>query len=132
MIRPGVHLKFLDHLPAQPVAGDHTSDGPLDKPLWMFGPDVRRGKLLLAAAPSGEGSYHFACFLLPGQHDFLRVDHHDEVARVEVRREGWLVLAAQNVSRSRGHLAQHGTVGIDHVPLAWLLINSTVQLVYLW
>ena len=98
----------------------------------MLGPYVRRGKLLLAAAPSGEGSHHFSGFLVPGQYDFLRVGHHDEVARVEVRREGWLIFAAQNVSRSRGYLAQHGTVGIDHVPLARLLINSTVELVYLW
>ena len=42
MIRPGVHLEFLENLPAQPVAGDHPLHGFLDEPFRMLRPDVRR------------------------------------------------------------------------------------------
>ena len=59
----------------------------------------------------------FAVSFLPVSADFFGVDDDDKVAGIEVRRVHGLVFAAQNVGDLHGQPAEHGAIGINHVPL---------------
>ena len=132
MIRAGVYLEFLENLATEAVVRNHALDGTLHESLGVLGPDGRRGEALLATAPTGEGGHHLVSFLVASEHNFVGIDHDDEVTGVEVRRKCRLVFAALNVGRRGGHLAEHGAVRVDDMPLARLLIHGTIQLIDLW
>src|SRR5580692_8348437 len=50
--------------------------------------------------------------------DLLRVDNHDEVACVDVRRVLRLALAAQHISDLRSQTTERLAVGVDDQPIA--------------
>jgi len=54
---------------------------------------------------------------LPVTVTFSGVDHHNEIACIQVGRENRLVLAAQNVRNLSGQPAKDRAIGIDHVHL---------------
>jgi hypothetical protein len=55
--------------------------------------------------------------LVAGQGDLGGVDDDDEVATVDVRREGGLVLAAEQRRNGHGEATEHDVGGIDHMPV---------------
>ena len=61
---------------------------------------------------------HLLVELLPGDRDLLGVHHDDEVAGVDVRREGGLALPAQAVGDLRGDSAQGLPLGVHEIPVA--------------
>ena len=61
---------------------------------------------------------HLLVELVPGDLDLLRVDDHDEVTGVDVRRVLRLPLAAQGVGDARRKPAQGLTLGVDDIPAA--------------
>ena len=54
--------------------------------------------------------------------DLFGVDDDDKIAGVEVRGVNRLVFAAQNVGNLHGQPAQHGAIGVNHMPLALIQI----------
>ena len=71
-----------------------------------------------AARVAGVAVGHLGGQLVAGQGDLLGVDDDDEVAGVDVRGEGRLVLAAQQGRGLDGEAAEDDVGGVDDVPLA--------------
>ena len=55
--------------------------------------------------------------LVAAHDDLVGVDDHDVVAGVDMRREGRLVLAAQQTGDLGAEAAEDDAIGVDHVPL---------------
>src|SRR5579864_4650631 len=99
VLRAGVHAKALQHIRAEGVALQHSLDrgghreGRIDLLRLLQRP------LAQTAGVSAVTRVLLGLHFGPGHLDLGRVDHHDVVAAVQVRREGRLVLATQD----RGH-----------------------------
>ena len=57
-------------------------------------------------------------FLVAGDLHLVGIHDHDEIASVDVRREGRLVLAAQGGGNRRCQATEGLALGVDNVPLA--------------
>jgi hypothetical protein len=66
---------------------------------------------------------HLLLALLARDGDLLRVDHDDEVARVDVRRVGRLALAAQRVGDLGGEAPEGLPLGVDEQPVALSVVG---------
>src|SRR4029077_5116381 len=117
VMRAGVDLQLLQLLTTQRVLGQHSLDSELHYSLrlgFQQLPDCPlRQATRVARVPVPE-----LVALGPRQRHLLRVDDHDEVARVDMRRELRLVLSAQQRGGVRGQPAEYRGVGVDHVPPA--------------
>src|SRR4051812_46036795 len=106
MLRRRVHAELAEYCIAEITAGDHAADGALD----------HLGRLTLAkiggvalddpTGPTGVIVVHLGFFFVAGELDLVSVDHDDEVAGVDVRREDRLVLAAKHAGNAGGETAQ--------------------------
>src|SRR5258708_32042960 len=112
----GVDLEPLEHLAAEGVVLEHAADS---LPEGFFGP----ARQLLFEGPTAEASgvpgvalIGLGLALVTGDVDSLGVDHNDEVAGVEVRRVGCLVLALEHLRDVAGQPSQRLPVGIYQVP----------------
>src|SRR6188508_3176115 len=117
MLGAGVHLELRQLLACEAVTGKH----PLHRGADDFG---RTPVELLAqrAASEPAGVARVAVVdlrlsLVPRDRDLLRVHDDDEVARVDVRRELGLALAAQDVRDPGRQPAEGLALRIDDVPL---------------
>src|SRR5580765_8577569 len=116
MIRPGVDLELRGELPSEAVLRQHADD--------RFAHEARRAlreHLFRARAPDAARVARVADVLLlrellPREPDFRRVDHDDEIARVEMGREARVFLAAEHAGDARREPAEHLAVGIGDVP----------------
>src|SRR6266568_3097492 len=113
-----VDLELAQHLPAESVLGEHAlyrlGDGTLGTGRHQVG--VRDGPQ--AARVSGVPVRALVGQLVAGQRDLRRVHDDDEVARVDMRREDRLVLAAQQDSRLARQPAEDDVRRIDDMPLS--------------
>jgi hypothetical protein len=66
---------------------------------------------------------HRPAALVSGQRQAGRVDHHDVIAGVHMRREARLVLAAQHRRDVGRQPPQHQALGIDHQPAPLYLVR---------
>ena len=73
----------------------------------------------MATDKSGKAHEILLLLFLAGEPDLLGVDHHDEVARITMRRVNSLFLAAQKVGGFDRHATEHLVFGVDNPPLAW-------------
>src|SRR5947208_773131 len=118
MVGAGVDLQLRQLLATKTVPRQH----PLDR----LPQHLRRHPLELLAQRSraqtarvaGVAEVHLVVELLPRDRDLLRVDDDDEVARVDVRRELRLALAAQPVGDLRREAAEGLALGVHDVPVA--------------
>ena len=95
---------------------NHSADGALDQQLRMTCPP---GPSVLGFVPTDEtGKTHetLLLFLFASQAHLFRVDHDDEIARVDMRGVNRLVLAPQDASDFAGEATQHHALGVDEVP----------------
>src|SRR5690348_16900389 len=96
MVRRGVNLELRQQLPTENALREHVLDRPLDGELRLaleqvpvaLGPEAARVGAVVVVELLVE--------LVAGELHLPGVDDHDEVTRVDVRREGRLVLATKN------------------------------------
>src|SRR5581483_4797219 len=113
-----VVLELRELRPAELVAGEHS--------LHRLAEDLRglpvellaERSLAQAAGVAGMAVVHLLVELLAGDRDLLRVHDDDEVARVDVRREARLSLAAQALGDHGREAAQGLPLGVDDEPVA--------------
>src|ERR1700677_59924 len=117
VIRTRVHLELGQGLAAERVLRQHAADGLLDRALRVLGHQLAIGNRVQAARVTGVTVRLLLLELVAGQRDLRRVDHDHEVARVDVRGEDRLVLAAEQHCRVAGQTAKHDVRGIDDMPL---------------
>src|SRR5215212_10434053 len=116
--RAVIDLELAEHLPPEPVAGQHPADGLLDRARGPLGEQHRVRGLLEAARVARVPVGDLLLALAPGQPDLGRVDDDHVVAGVDVGGEDRLVLAAQDAGHLGGQPAEDLAVGVDDVPVA--------------
>src|SRR5439155_10883476 len=116
VIRTGVHFQLAIHRLAQLRLGEHPADGVFDQLLGPALPHQTRTLLAQAALVSTVLPVDLLIFLAAGELHLRGVDDDDEVAQIEKRRVGRLVLALQPARRNSRNTAEDAPVGIDHMP----------------
>src|SRR5436309_965525 len=118
MLGAGVDLELRDLLPREPVLREH----PLDRDAKDFGRApvelLAERAALQPARITGVAVVPLLVELVPRDVDLLRVHDDDEVARVGMRRELRLALAAERVGDLGRETAQGLPLGVDEIPLA--------------
>ena len=84
----------------------------------MLGLHFLEGRFIHAARIAGVAVVGLLAGFFGRELDFVGVDHDDVVARIDVRREFGLVLAAQTSGNFGGKAAEHLVTAVDHVPVA--------------
>src|SRR5262245_38274802 len=88
----------------------------------MFGANFGHGAETFAPLPPGIAHERLVGLLLAGERDLFGVDHHHEIAGIEVRRENGLILPAEDVRDLHRQPPEHSPIGIDDVPFALIQI----------
>jgi hypothetical protein len=114
----GIDLQLLERLAAQRILREHALDGLLNDALRMLGHELT--ELLVARTARIERIVVIRLLLhaLAGHFDLFSIDHDHKIAGIDVRREGRLVLAAQDRSHARRQTAYGLTVRINQMPFA--------------
>ena len=96
--------------------GEGSIHRPLQRPVRKFRVQLAEIGFLDAAREIGVAVVFLAERLAPGDADLRRIQHHDVVAGIDVRRVFRLVLAAQAHGDLRREAAEHLVLGVDDVP----------------
>ena len=118
MLGTCIDLELLAHLASERVLGEHALDGVLDDALGMLLHCLLEGLLTHAAGITRDAGIHLVGDLGASHFDLVAVDDDYEIARINMRRVGRLVLAAQNLRNGRGKTTQGHVGRIDQKPLA--------------
>src|SRR6185312_4313293 len=117
MLGGGVHAELAaQHLAPERGLGQHAVDRLLDHALRVLGDHGAVGHELLVAHVARVAEVVLLISLAPGDLDLRGVDDDDIVARVHVRREHGLVLAADDPGDLGGEASEDHAVGIDDEP----------------
>src|SRR5215203_6295567 len=116
MLGSGVDLELPDQPTAELVLREHSPDSKLDGPPWVAVEQLAVGHRLQATGPARVSTGELVGALVSGESDLGRVHHNHEVTAVDMRRESWLVLAAQQGRRRYRQPAEHDIIGIDDMP----------------
>src|SRR5829696_3015823 len=116
--RAVIDLELGEHLPPEPVAGQHPADGLLDRTGGPLGEQHGVRGFLEAAGVARVAVGDLLLELAPGQPDLGRVDDDHVVAGVDMGGVDRLVLAAQDAGHLGGQPAEDLAVGVDDVPVA--------------
>ena len=116
MLRPRVDLELAKLLAGEPVAGEHPLDRLADDLLGPLLEQIAEGAGADPARVAAVAPVELLLALVPGHGDLLGVDDDHEVADVDVRGVGRLVLAAQHVRDLGGQATEGLALGIDDVP----------------
>ena len=113
-----INFQFPINRAAELVVRNHAADGALDEQLRM--PRAARfGVLRFMPADEARKTHEtFLVFLPATEAHFFCIDHHHEIAGVDVRRVDNLFLAAEKIGRLHGDLAKNLVVGVNDPPLA--------------
>src|SRR5215468_10388082 len=117
MLWAGIDLQLRDLLARKPVLGKHPLHGDAEH---LGRPALELLAECPAAQPAriaGMAVVALLVELVAGDLDLLRVHDDDEVARVDVRRELRLALAAERVGDLSGETAERLSLGVDEIPL---------------
>jgi len=123
MVRPFINLELRQQLVAEAVLGNHSLYRVMNELFGLFFSYLGYGGVFLAAFPPRIAHIFLGGFLFAGDADFFGIDHHDEISRIQMGRKDGFVLAAQYVCDLHSQPPQHGTVGIDYMPLAFVQIH---------
>ena len=116
VIRACVDLQLAGDGAAELVLREHADDGLLHEAVGGPLEDLADGAGPQATRVSGVVVQELAVALVAADRDLVGVDDDDEVAAVNVRRKGRLVLAAQQGSHVGGQTAQDDVSRVDDVP----------------
>lgn len=112
-----VDLELGEHVSGETVLRKHTLDSSFQHALRVGIEDLTRSLAAEAARMPAIGVVLLLVELAAGQLDFIRVDHDDEVAAVDVRGERGLVLAAKDRGDPGGEAPEDLVGCIDDVPV---------------
>ena len=114
-----VNLQLAVDRASEAIVWDHSLDRTLDEELRTALAALAEGLGLMAPDESGEAHVAFLGLFLAADLDFSSIDHHNEIAGVDMRSKDRLVLAAKQVGSLHGDMAEVLVLGIDHPPLAF-------------
>ena len=77
----------------------------------------------MAADEAGKTHEALLLFLFAGESDFFGIDHDDEIAGIDVRREDGFFFAAQKIRRLDRDAAEDLILGVNDPPLAWNFVG---------
>jgi hypothetical protein len=106
---------------AETVVRNHSAHGSFDQEFGMTHPSRTRRLRLVSADESGKAHITFLLFLFAAEPNFLRVDHDNEIAGINVRRKNSLFFPAKKVRRFDSDLTEGLIFCVDDPPLAWNL-----------
>jgi len=118
VVLAAVHLELGQLLACEGVLGEHAADGLLDGLLGALGQQLLVGGGAQTAREARVAVGLLLDQLGAGQGNLVRVDDDDEVAGVNVRGEGRLVLAAQQDRGLGGETSEDDVGRVDDVPRA--------------
>ena len=113
-----IHFQLPINIPTKPIVRNHSANGAFDQQFRM--PSAARPGTFRFVATDIAGKTHvtFLFFLLSGEPDFFRIDDHNEISCVYVRREDRFFFAAQQVSSLYRDAAKHLVLGVNDPPFA--------------
>src|SRR5688572_2404104 len=117
VVRSGVNFQLTAHQTAEIVLRQHALHRELDNALRMGRDHLFKRNELLATHVAGVTEVLLLFFLVAGQTNLVGIDHDDEIAGIDVRREQRLALAAQDGGDFTGQPAEDFALRIDHPPL---------------
>jgi hypothetical protein len=118
MLGAGVHLELLDLLTAERALRQHAAHAEADRVGRLAVEQVLVRLALQTARVAGVAVHLLLVGLALGHDDLVGVDDDHVVARVDVRGEHGLVLAAQHASDLGAETAEDHALGVDDVPSA--------------
>jgi len=101
---------------AELILGDHSFDGPLEDEFWAALAHFIGGFDGLTTDEAGVASVDFMPFFTAGEAGLLGIDDDDEVAGIDVRGEGRLVLTTKEACGLYGDFSDDLVLGINDVP----------------
>lgn len=116
MLGASVNLQLFEHLAAKPVLWKHAFYSVLNDERWLLLADILRSRNSYAARVSRVAEVFLVCLLGTRETGLLSIDNYDKVAGIDVRRVGWLMLAAKNSSNLRREPPDYLILRIYDVP----------------
>ena len=123
MLSSWVNAELGEDLTAEGVVRDHSLHSTLNEQLGAALTNTLNGLTLFTTDITRNGHVLLLGFFTTSQTDILGIDHDHMVAGINVRGEDGLVLAAQNVGGSHGHITEDLIFGVDDVPLTGLVLG---------
>jgi len=118
VLRAGVHLELAPELLlGQRSLGQHAEHGLLDHALGVLGQHAGEWREALVAHVAGVAEVLLLLRLAAGDANLGRVDDDDAVARVHVRGEDRLVLAADDARDLGREAPEDHALGVDDIPV---------------
>ena len=116
MLGTGIHMQVAVEGSTQTVFRKHAADGVFKYALGVFGENLLRGGLALAAGISGIALVDLVGHLLAGEDNLLGIDDDDIVAAIHMRGVARCGLAAQDVGHAGGQTTHGLVLGINEHP----------------
>ena len=118
MVGAGIDLELLAHGPTEGVLGEHALDGVLHNALRMLLHRLFETLALQTARVTAVAEVLFLESLVARDANLIGIDDDDEIARIDMRGVGRLVLALQDVRGGDGNATENLVGCIDEDPLA--------------
>jgi len=113
-----IHFELAELATTEACLRKHAPDGALDEENWAALADDAWGLNLLTTDVSRETGVDLRGFFRPSEDHLVGIDHHDEIAGVDMGGENWLVLTAEEARGLNSDLTKDFALGVDHIPLA--------------
>ncbi len=117
MSRSRVDFQTVELDVAHAVGREHAAHGALDEALGVLVLDLPRGLDFEAARISAVTVVDFVVPLFTAEFDFVRVDHDDVIAVVDVRCPGRFVFARERTRDAHRQRSEALSGGVDDVPI---------------
>lgn len=113
-----IDLELAKDGTTEAVLGNHSVNGALNEQNRTALADHAGSLNFLAADPSGEAGVNLFALFVTAEADLVCIDHHDEIASVNVRGENWLVLTTEQACCFNCNLTENFVLSVNHIPLA--------------
>lgn len=126
MLRTGVHLELLAHGATERVLGQHALDCMLQHALRMTLNGLVEGLGLESSGETAVAIVALVGALVARNADLVGVHDDDEVAGVDMRRVGGLVLTAKDMGGLGCNATEDHVLSVDEKPFALNLVGLCV------
>lgn len=116
MLVTGVHVQVGKQPPAEPVLGQHASDGMLDDALGKLVEHLTGRRKALSTGVARVANVYFVGHFRAGQAHLPGVDDDHVIPAVNVGRKVGFVFAANQACDLAGQPTQHFTLSVNHNP----------------
>jgi len=114
----GINLQLSVNGAAEPVVRNHSTHRALNEQFRMTRASGAHVFRFMATDVPGKAHETFLLFLFARHPNLVRIDHDDEIAGINVRRENCLFLSAQQIRGLDRDAAEHLIFGVNQPPLA--------------